>query len=168
MSTLRRLLVVMLIAVAALAAGGVAGAAAQTQAGPAVFFKVVFTGSGQYSVDGSASCNASQSCFSGPFHEDLTWDSWTATYPVVQLDTAGASGTATAANQQAALHSEGNDTDCDDASTGDCHTDHCFAGYDVDPGGAPITLDGTATGSSLKLRVEAPWHYSLTSVTCAL
>jgi hypothetical protein len=157
-----------LAGVAVVIAMAVAGGPAQAQepVGPAVFFKVVFKGSGHYVVNGAAECNASQSCWNGPIHQDLALNSWTATYPAVQLGTSGASGSAAAGDQQFDASFEGTDTNCDDASTGDCHNEDCFATYASDPGAAPITLDGTAAGGSLNLRVEAPWHLIGTSLTC--
>ena len=141
-------------------------AAADEPVGPAVFFKVVFKGSGHYVVDGSASCQGNTSCFNGPIHQDLSYNSWTATYPAVQIGTSGGTGTASAANQQLDAGFEGTDTDCDDISTGDCHEEHCFATYASDPGAPDITLSANAASSSLDLRVEAPWHPMATAVSC--
>src|SRR4051794_3936070 len=141
-------------------------AMAQEPVGPAVFFKVVFNGSGHYIVDGQASCDTNSSCWNGPIHQDLSLDSWTATYPVVQLGTGGAAGVAGAADQQLNGHYEGTDTDCDDISQGDCHGEDCTADYASDPGAPAIALDGSAAGDSLKLRVEAPWHPIVTSISC--
>ncbi|MGH2875458.1 MAG: hypothetical protein ACRDLV_04335, partial [Solirubrobacteraceae bacterium] len=62
-------LIAVCVAVAALAwAPG--SARAQGPVGPAVFFKVVYQGSGAFAIDGSAD-DQGGSGFNGPFHEDI-------------------------------------------------------------------------------------------------
>jgi hypothetical protein len=141
-----------------------ASALAEPPPGPAVFFKVVYQGSGHYVVNGSASCQGGENCFTGPIHQDLALTNWKATYPAVRIGFDGASGTADAANQQLDANFEGTDTDCD--SSDHCENQDCFATYVSDPGAPPVALSGAATGDSLRLTVDAPWHPMAAAFTC--